>query len=154
MTTHDLLLFIHLVAAMIWVGGMILLDVLNRRAAGAGDPQRVVGMASASEFVAKAIFNPAGIITLLAGFGLVLESDVWTFTMGWIVFAIAVVVASAILGMAFYGKQLRAVHRIAADRGAEDPEIGRRLARVRTVANTETLFLLAVVWMMVFKPGA
>jgi len=154
MTLHNLLLFVHLLAATAWIGGSILLDILARRTLRMGDREAVLGVARTSDFVSRVILFPGGVITLLAGIGLVLESDAWRFTMGWVIFAIVIVLASAALGMAFYPRQLAALERAASEAGPSDPEIPRRLLRILNVSSIETVALLAVLWAMVFKPGA
>ena len=154
MTLRNLLLFIHLTAAFVWVGGALMLVFLNARANRSGDSTQVIRMAANNEFSGRVVFNTSGVITLLAGVGLVLESDVWGFSMGWIIFAIVVVIASAILGMAFYAPQLRAVMEIVDENGPDDPDLAPRLRRIAVVFNIEVLFLIAVVFAMVFKPGA
>ncbi len=154
MTLRNVLLFIHLLAAFTWVGGAILLNILSTRALRSGDPGAVIGMANTADFAAKAVFNPAGVTVLLSGIALVLESDVFGFGMAWILFAIAVVVGSAILGMAFYGRRLKELFEVAEERGPADPAIAASLRTILTVSNIEAIFLLAVAWTMVFKPGA
>jgi len=150
MTLHNLLLFVHLLAATAWIGGSILLVILGRRTLRMGDRGAILGIAKTSEFASRVILFPGGVITLLAGIGLVLESSVWEFTMGWVIFAIVIVLASAALGMAFYPRQLAALERV----GSPDAEVSRKVLRILNVSSIETVALLAVVWAMVFKPGS
>ncbi|MFQ5967297.1 MAG: DUF2269 family protein [Acidimicrobiia bacterium] len=154
MTLRNILLFIHLLAAFTWIGGAILLNILGRRALRSGDPEAAMGIVNTSDFAAKAVFNPAGGIVLLAGIALVLESDIFDFGMAWILFAIAVVVGSAILGGVFYGRRIKQLYAVAEERGPSDPAIPKSVRTILNVANVEALFLLAVAWVMVFKPGA
>ena len=154
MTLRNILLFIHLLAAFTWVGGAILLNILARRALKSGDPAAVIGRVNTADFAAKAVFNPAGGIVLLAGIALVLESDVYDFSMAWILFAIAVVVGSAILGGVDYSRRIKELYAAAEERGPAAPEIAKSFNTVLGVANVETIFLLAVAWAMIFKPGA
>lgn len=154
MTLREWLLFLHIAFAVGWVGGEIMLQVLGFRASRADDPQETVGFLRQAEFVARYFFNFTGILTAIFGIWLVIDSDFIGFDEAWISFALTVVIISAVLGMAFYAPQARKALAIADERGPEDPEFGKRLQRIVVVSQIETLLLLAVVWAMVFKPGA
>ena len=112
-----------------------------------------MGMANTAEFAGRAVFNPAGGIVLLAGLALVLESEVYDFSMVWILFAIVIVIASAILGGAFSSRRLKTLFALAEERGPADPAVSQSFGTVLNVATIETLILLIVAWVMVFKPG-
>lgn len=45
------------------------------------------------------------------------------------------------------------IARLAEERGAEDPEVRRRLNRLLWLGRLDMLILVAVLWLMVFKPG-
>ncbi len=154
MSLRNLALFVHLLAAFTWVGSTILINVLGARALRSGDPGAIVGMASTADFTAKAVFNPAGATVLLAGIVLVLDSETFDFATAWVIFAIVVVVSSAVLGMAFYGRRLKDLFAVAEQRGPADPAVAAGLRAILRVSNVEALFLVAVAWAMVFKPGA
>ncbi len=65
-----------------------------------------------------------------------------------------VVIASAILGMAFYGPQTGKAFGIAAEKGGNDPAVVGITNRMVQVASIEMVLLLFVLWTMVFKPGS
>jgi uncharacterized membrane protein len=75
MDLYELLLAIHLLAAVIWVGGATSLQVLAIRATGSGDPVRMATFAGEAEWVGMRIFMPSSIVVLLAGIALVLEGS-------------------------------------------------------------------------------
>lgn len=154
MTLAEVLKFIHVVAVIVWVGGAFMLGLLYERAQRSKDEATVLGLSKIGEFVGKAVFNPAGIITLAAGIWLVIELDGIDFSEAWISLGFLGVALGAGLGMAFYPKVLRRVQAgIEAD-GLLGNETLNALRSLRLVSTLEWFFLIVVVWAMVFKPGA
>jgi len=130
-----------------------MLGFILERAQASEDEATVLGVTKMAEFIGKAVFNPAGIITLLAGIWLVIEAD-YEFSEAWISIGFLGVALGAILGMAFYPKALKAVEDgIEADGLLSNDTLGA-LRKLRLVSTVEWLLLIVVVWAMVFKPGA
>ena len=154
MTLAELLKFIHVVTVIVWLGGSFMMGLLFERAQRSQNEATVLGLAKLGEFVGKAVFNPAGIITLIAGIWLVIELDGVEFSDAWISLGFLGVFLGAGLGMAFYPKALARIQDgIAAD-GLLSNETLAGLRRLRLVSSLEWVFLIVVVWAMVFKPGA
>ena len=153
MTLAEILKLVHVVAVIIWLGGSFMLGFILERAQASEDEATVLGVTKMAEFIGKAVFNPAGIITLLAGIWLVIEAD-YEFSEAWISIGFLGVALGAILGMAFYPKALKAVEDgIEADGLLSNDTLGA-LRKLRLVSTVEWLLLIVVVWAMVFKPGA
>ena len=154
MTLAESLKLIHVVAVIVWVGGAFMLGFLIERAQRSQDEATVLGLAKLGEFVGKAVFNPAGIITLAAGIWLVIELDGVDFSAAWVSMGFLGVALGAALGMTFYPKALARVRAgIAAD-GLLSNETLAALRRLRRVSSLEWVFLILVVWAMIVKPGA
>ncbi len=154
MTLAETLTLVHVAAVIIWVGGSFTLGLLFERAQHSQDEATVLGLTRIGEFIGRAVFNPAGIITLVAGIWLVIELDGVEFSDAWISLGFLGIVVGAGLGMAFYPKALARVRDgIEAD-GLLSNETLAALRRLRLVSTLEWLFLIVVVWAMVFKPGA
>jgi len=152
-TLAEILKLVHVVAVIIWLGGSFMLGFILERAQASEDEATVLGVTKMAEFIGKAVFNPAGIITLLAGIWLVIEAD-YEFSEAWISIGFLGVALGAILGMAFYPKALKAVEDgIEADGLLSNDTLGA-LRKLRLVSTVEWLLLIVVVWAMVFKPGA
>ena len=153
MTLAEILKLVHVVAVIIWLGGSFMLGFILEKAQASEDEATVLGITKMAEFIGKAVFNPAGIITLLAGIWLVIEAD-YEFSEAWISIGFLGVALGAILGMAFYPKALKAVQDgIEADGLLGNDTLGA-LRKLRLVSTIEWLLLIMVVGAMVFKPGA
>ncbi len=154
MTLFEVLKLVHVVAVIIWVGGSFTLGVFVERAQRSKDEATVLGLTKIAGFVTKAIFNPAGIMTLVAGIWMVIDNDAIEFSDPWISLGFLGVALGAGLGMAFYPKAIQRVQAgIAAD-GLVGNDTLDALRKLRLVSTLEWVFLIIVVWAMVIKLGA
>ncbi|MCH8900532.1 MAG: hypothetical protein IH942_08610 [Acidobacteria bacterium] len=94
-------------------------------------------------------------LTLLSGIALVVvESDVWSFSMGFVLFGIATIVISGAVDALYFRKQTAAIEVAIEEGGPESPEVHAGLLRVARANAIVILLYVATVWAMVFKPGA
>ncbi len=153
MTLADTLKLVHIISVSVWIGGEIMLGILFERAQRSRDEGTLRGLLSQGNFIGKAVFNPAGIITLAAGIWLGIEGD-YDFGEAWISMGFVGIAVGAILGMAFYPRVFnRGLAAIEAG-GIDGSETRASLKSLRLLSTIELLVLLVVVWAMVFKPGA
>jgi uncharacterized membrane protein len=150
MTRYSLIVFLHVLAAIIWVGGGVMLQVLELRARRAG-PESVVSLGEAASWTSGRVFMPASFAALGTGIWAVLEGP-WSFAEVWISIGFAGFIASAVLGMAILGPTSKAMLTLAADRGPGDPAVMRKARRLSKVGWIDLLILIAVVFVMVTKP--
>ncbi len=153
MALRDWLLFFHILAAMVWLGGSVLLLLQSYRVRRATGDDRVRFLRNV-DFAGKFVFNISGIAVFAFGLWLVIDSSVFGFDDWWVSLAMLVVIVSAGLGMAFYGPQTGKALGIAAERGGDDPAVVGITDRLALVASIELVFLVFVLWTMVFKPGS
>lgn len=151
-TTYEALLFGHLTFVAAWVGGDIMLQVLNLRIQGAA-PERQIDFMSDIEWLGTRLLTPAALIVVAFGVLMVIDQDAWKFSQFWVSAALAVFVASFITGAGFLGPESGRIGELARERGAEDPEIHRRIGRVIWISRIELLLLILVILDMVVKPG-
>ncbi|MFQ5967296.1 MAG: DUF2269 family protein [Acidimicrobiia bacterium] len=153
MELRDWLLYIHIVAGMIWLGGAIFFQLLGLWAARHPDPARSSDGARTLVWVGPRVVVPALAITLLAGIALVLESSVWDFSMTWILIALVVVVASLASFFVYYFPASRRVIAIFDDQGP-GPPLFSLWGRIVLISRINVLLLIVVLGVMIFKPGA
>lgn len=148
MTAFETYKFLHIAFAVVWVGGGILGTFFTERAKGA-PPAHKLGIARDMEFVALRIFNPSAIAVLLFGILMVVTTDGIDFGQTWIVMGIAGIAVSAILGMAYFGPQVR---KLVGQLESGDSGADTRLASIAWMARIDVIILVVVVWAMVTKP--
>ena len=155
MELHEVLLFIHISAAAVWVGGATIVQIFGFRAVASGDPERRLAFIGDVQAIGLKVFNPAGIVLLASGIWMVVNRDeIYGFDEAWISIAFSIVIIGAALGMAFYGPQTRKVIEEAHDRGPDDSGVQLRINRIFLVSRIELVLLFVAVYAMVFRPGA
>jgi uncharacterized membrane protein len=99
-TVYDWLLFGHIVAAMVWLGGGVMLAAFAVGAVRGGDPAAVARLVRSLRVVGPAILAPATIAAPALGVWLVLDSDAWDFGQTWVQLALALFAAAFAVGAA------------------------------------------------------
>jgi uncharacterized membrane protein len=151
-TWYEFALFEHILAAVVWVGGGVTVQVLAFRLMRANDPVRFAGFAKDIEKVGQFVFTPSAIVVLGFGFALVAEGH-WGYDF-WVIFGLAVVGFSAAIGTFFLGPEAGRIGRLVQEHGPEYPEVQDRIKRILAVSRIELTLLIAVVFDMVVKPFA
>jgi uncharacterized membrane protein len=153
MTGYSWLVFVHILAAITWVGGAILLNVLNTRSIRADDPARLATAAKETEWVGTRIIAPTTVVLLAMGITMVAVNEAWTIGQLWIILALVLFGLTFATGAFFLGPEAGRIARLVDERGVSDPEVRRRLRRVVLVGRVDLITLIVVVWDMVVKPG-
>lgn len=151
MTLYELLLFVHILAAMIWVGGGILLSIVAARVDRSGDTAFRLRFSRATAIIGP-VAGTAAFVLLGVGIAMVAQNDAWRLSQTWIWLALVLFAISVAIGAGYFG---RVGKRIEAALEANDVPAADRLTRQMTiVSRIDLLMLLVVVWLMVAKPGA
>jgi len=149
---YELLLYIHIVSAVIWVGGAVYVQLLAIRVGRSDDAVEVPRIARHFDALGSRVFVPAALLIIITG--AVMTVQMWNFGQLWIAVSIALWVLSAVLGAAFLAPGSK---RAAALFDAEGPAsvAGRRvIARLFLVSRLELVSFAVIIGLMVFKPGA
>lgn len=149
MEAFEIYKFLHIAAAIIWIGGGVFGLILTFRAETA-HPAHALGIARDMEYVSIRVFNPAAIVTLVFGILMVVDQDAIGFEQTWIAIGIGAIAASAILGMGYLGPRSK---KIVALLESGDAGFAQSLKSVRNVSLIDLAILLVAVWAMVAKPG-
>ena len=147
------LLAFHILLAVVWVGSNTAIQIFVIRAIRAG-PDRVAYFAKEIEWYGTRVLLPTSLILVILGFILLHESSgAYDLGQGWVTFGFAVWLLSAIAGAGFLGPESGRLGKLLEDRGPEDAEYQRRLARIFVVSRIELTLLILVVLDMTIKPG-
>ncbi|HSM01510.1 MAG TPA: DUF2269 family protein [Acidimicrobiia bacterium] len=149
MTLSETYKLIHVLAAIVWVGGGTLMLVFTWRSL-AADREHRLGFARDAEVLSNRVFAPASIVALLFGILMVLEIDAFEFSQAWILIGIIGLAASVVLGMAFFGPQTK---RLVSEIEQNDPTAEGRLGLIAKMSILDMTILYVVVWAMVARPG-
>jgi uncharacterized membrane protein len=148
---YDWLKLLHIVAAMIWVGGAVTFSALAAHVLRRAERDTISGFVASLAVIGPLILAPAMIAVLGLGIWLVLDSDAWDFGQAWVQLALGLFAAALVLGAAFQGRAATAAGRAAA--AGDAGEAGRQLRRWAGGTLLILLLTLVATWDMVVKPG-
>ncbi len=145
------IVFIHVFAAMVWVGGAFFFQVKIAQLRKADDTVGFLALGRDAERIGQRVFMPASVVVLLAGIATVWYGP-YAFDL-WILLALVGIAATALTGSLFLGPQGGKVAALAEEKGANDPQVAVARDRLITVSRIDYLVLVLIVLDMVFKPG-
>ncbi len=150
-STYLLFKFLHISAAIVWIGGAFTLSVINARLAREKDQAALEALSRQSSFFGSVVFGPAAAITLIAGIVMVAVSG-FSFGTFWITWGFVGIFGSVLLGGVFTRRVGERLSKLASTAEAIDPRMARLQKRLSILNVIDLLVLLSVVWAMVFKP--
>jgi hypothetical protein len=143
---------IHVVMAVVWVGGGLMLTMQAERAKQSRNNAEFVKVAMSAEFWATRVFIPSAVILIGCGLGMAFDGHL--FSKPFVAIGLTGWVISFLAGVGFLGPQGGQVAKLVeAGGGAIDDGILARVNRILVVARIDLVILLAVVVCMVVKPG-
>jgi uncharacterized membrane protein len=148
---YDWLLFGHILAAMVWLGGGVVLAAMALATLRADDAQAVGRFVGSLRVIGPAVLAPATVITLGLGIGLVLDSAAWDFGQAWVLVALGLIAVAIAVGAGHQARTALAAER-AVDRDDHE-EARRQLVRWAWGYAAVVALLGVIAWDMVFKPG-
>ena len=151
MTLYELLLFLHIAAAVIWVGGGAMIQFMALRVLAKNDSLALADFAAGVEKVGNRALVPAALIALLAGFGLVWESDFWTIGDDWIVIGLILFAITFIAGAGFFGPESGRINKLVQADGAV--AAGPRIRRLLVLTRIDLIVLFLLIFDMTVKPS-
>lgn len=145
---YEVLLFVHIACAIIWVGGAIYAQLISLQFAEPADRPR---LGRAFEHIGTRVFVPASVLLFIAG--LAMTAQRWSFSDLWINVSMLLWLVSLLAGALYLGPRLK---RAAALFESEGPSSVAAIAlsdRILLVSRLELLSFAIIVALMVFKPA-
>lgn len=148
----DFLLAIHVLAAVLWVGGGATLHALLRRAQRTADPEYRLALVREANVIGSRLYAPLSLVLVIAGSFLVNEAG-YEFSQLWITLGYAAWLVSFVLGIGFYSREQKRIDELAEREGPDGPGVSAGIRRVLAVNSFEILILVLAVLDMAIKPG-
>lgn len=142
---------IHVLAALVWVGGGVMIQLLASRILRTEDPERMAKFAKDVEHVTTRTFIPASLVLLALGFVL-MDQGGWEYKF-WVVFALAGFALSFVAGAGFLGPESARVGKLIETRGGLDQEAATRIERLILYSRIDIALIALIAMDMVLKPG-
>jgi len=150
-TLYDWLLFAHVLAAMVWVGGLVMLVAVGTRTRRSGDPEAVARFVRSLRVLGPAVLAPAALLLLVFGIWMVADSSAWDFGQTWVQVGVTLLIVSVLVGAAYLSRTGIAAERALA--AGDHLEAARHLGRWAWGIAAILVLLVAATWDMVVKPG-
>ncbi|MEX2645629.1 MAG: DUF2269 family protein [Gaiellaceae bacterium] len=151
MSWYELWLFLHIAAAIVWIGGAAAIQVFGILTKRAVDPAKTSFFAQNVSFTVMRVFLPSALIVLGSGVGLTVSGD-WDWgepfiSAGLLLWGLVALVAFGYLG--------RATGRAGAELASAGPSpaIALRLRNLVWFSRVLLGVLAVIVFVMVVKPG-
>jgi uncharacterized membrane protein len=151
MTRYDILLFLHISAAIIWIGSGFPLNILAARADRRRDDEGIRRVLADVAGLANVLFIPAAFAALVFGILLVLDGP-WSFDQLWIILGLAGFAATFVTGLFVLKPRSEHVAAIMERDGgmSEEALVGAR--QLMIIGRSDYVVLFLVVADMVLKP--
>ena len=146
-----LVVYVHILAAIAWVGGAFFLNLLGTRVSRSSDPEELPRLGRHIAWFGMRYFLPVSILTFAAG--VVLTASRWSFSQAWISLAMLLWLVSLLLGALYIGPRSQKVAEMFEAEGATSPAARAASARLTMMARIDVVIFLVIVGLMVWKPG-
>ena len=151
MSWFELWLFLHVTAAIVWIGGAATIQVFGILTKRAADPAKTAFFAGNVSWTVMRVFLPASVVVFISGVGLTEERN-WDWGEPFIVFGLVFWALVSLVAFGFLGRALgRAGAQLAAD--GPSPALALRIRNLVWLSRVLLLVLLAIVFMMTVKLG-
>ena len=149
LNAYSLLKLVHVVGAIVWVGGVLTMFLLNLRLSRQRDLAGLAVMARQGEFFGRAVAGPAAVLTFLAGIALVAMTGghmaLWT------VWGLVGVFGSIAVGGIMIRRTALELAAVTTSAGDEARAMALR-SRLKTLSMINVVLLLSTVVVMVLRP--
>ena len=152
MDRYELLKFVHIGAAIIWIGGAVMLQFTAALTIRSGDSLRLVAFARDAEWIGNRVLLPSALTVIVVGFLLVWDGP-WDLGMTWVWLALVLFAMSFLLGLFVLTPQSKKIGSQIEAEGPESPGVRDRITRVIRLGRIDIVILFAIVYLMVAKPG-
>jgi uncharacterized membrane protein len=151
MTWYTFFKSVHVITAVIWVGGAAMIQAYAFRILRTGDGKRQADFAKDTEVIGMRVFVPASLILFLAAIGMMVNLD-WSWSQNWIVLGVIAFGLSFVLGAGFIGPESGRIAELIEKQGPDSPAVQARIRRILMISRCELVVLLIVIVNMVVKP--
>jgi uncharacterized membrane protein len=145
-------LAIHVLSAVIWVGGDVTLTVLGIVFERRGEGETLGALGRMGAWIGTRVYTPTLVVTLV--FGIILMQD-GNYDWGefWVIFALVGWAIAAVVGVGFVGPELGRIDEAARLHGPDSPEVAMRVKRLFMIFRFDTALLVLIVVNMTAKPS-
>ncbi|HEX7949085.1 MAG TPA: DUF2269 family protein [Candidatus Limnocylindrales bacterium] len=148
---YDLIKYVHVLAAITWVGGAFYAQMLAIQLQRSTDPDDIPKFGRHAEYIGTRVFIPASIVLFIAG--AILVAQRWSFSQAWVSIAIALWLVSVLMGALYLGPRAKRIGELFVAEGPSSTAARAMVDRLFLVSRLELVSFAVIVFLMVVKPG-
>jgi len=142
---------VHVIFAVIWIGGGFLLALLGIIAESKNDPHEIAIVARQAAMVGEKLFAPAGLIVFAMGIAMMINTN-WGWGKFWIVAGLVGYALTFATGLGLLAPLAKKITASVEANGPTHPETLALVKRVMLIIRFDLAMLLLVIADMVAKP--
>jgi uncharacterized membrane protein len=146
---YDWLLFLHILAAMLWLGGITVVGAFAFRILRTREPGATAGFLGSLRVIGPLVLAPAPLILL--GMGIWMVAEQWEFDQTWVSLGFGLFLVAFLIGAAHQSRAAIAAEK--ASKAGDDDAALHHLRRWAYGMAVILVLLVVATWDMVFKPG-
>jgi uncharacterized membrane protein len=143
---------VHVIAAVVWIGGGALLTILGVAAERKSDPVELATVARQAATVGEKLFAPAGLVVVAMGIAMMVNTN-WGWGRFWVVAGLVGYAITFVTGVAVLAPLAKKVTALVEEKGPAHPESTAQIKKILMIARVDVALLLLVVIDMVTKPA-
>lgn len=148
----DFWLFLHVLAAITWVGGAGAIQVFGILTKRAGDPAKTAFFIRNVSWMVMRVFLPASVLLFVSGIGLV-KKGFWDWDEEFLVLGIILWAIVSLVAFGFLGRAMaRAGRRLETE--GPGPQLMRTIRNLVWMSRLLLATLVVIVFLMTVKPWA
>jgi uncharacterized membrane protein len=148
---YDVLLFLHILAAIAWIGSGFMLLLLANRAARQPDGEALGRVIDDTADLGAKLFIPASLLTFAMGVALAIDGP-WSFDQLWIVLGLAGFATTFVTGALILKPRGDRIAELRRRDGGMSPEANYAARRMLALGRLDYIVLVMVVVVMALKP--
>jgi uncharacterized membrane protein len=152
-TYYEILLYLHIVFSIVWLGSGLLIQILGFRAVSANNLERIKGLLDDSDWLTTRLFIPTSLAVFVLGVLLTIEGP-WEFGELWIVIGLGGYATTFLTGLLLISRQVKKVAAVMERDGGMSPAAVAETKRLFLITRVDLVVLYTVVLDMVLKPRA
>jgi uncharacterized membrane protein len=151
--TYQVYKAIHVVAAVIWVGGDVTLTTLGIVFERRKEGETLAALGRMGTWIGTRVYTPILFVVIAFGIALMDEGDI-DWGQFWVIFALIGWAAAGTIGIGFVGPELGRIDEAARTHGPQSEQVMSRVKRLFMIFRFDTAVLILIVIDMSAKPFA
>jgi len=150
---YQIYLAVHVVAAVIWVGGDVTLTTLGIVFERRQEGEVLAALGRMGTWIGTRVYTPILFIVIAFGIATMHEAH-YDYNQFWVIFGLIGWAAATCIGIGFVGPELGRIDQAARTHGPQSPEVMARVKRLFMIFRFDTALLILIVLDMAAKPFA